>query len=171
MNYLEELISIYESKYPEFKINRSCGLHISRIDKYDPGKHTALNLHFEKLDNPDAIYLVNVDTYRSTTPALGKTIDEAIERCLDKLGQQGRLIKFITLRRGVRNRFYYPIVMPLNAEGQGPASDAECTKITFEVWDQELTSHHSFDNLPDAVDKAESMNEEWDKNDSLSPKP
>ena len=164
MDYLEELISIYESKYSEFEINRSCGLHISRIDKYDPKKHSAPNLHFEKLNNPDAIYLVNVDTYKSTTPALGKTIDEAIERCLAKLRQQGKLIKTITLRRGVRNRYYYPILMPLNAEGQGPCSDIECTKITFEVWDQELTSHHSFDNLPDAIDMAEIMNEEYERN-------
>ena len=69
----------------------------------------------------------------------------------------------ITLPRGCRNRFYFVIIMPLNVDGHGPASEerGEVRKITWEVWDQEMTSHGSYDYLPDAIDEAERLNEEY----------
>jgi len=57
----------------------------------------------------------------------------------------------------VRKWSHYPIVMPLNADGEGPASEAtgEVRKITWEVWSQDLTETHGpFDNLPDAINEA-----------------
>lgn len=57
----------------------------------------------------------------------------------------------------VRTWFHYPIVMPLK-DGSGPASDAECDTITWEVWDKLLNTHGSFDNLPDAINEAMRLN-------------
>jgi len=74
----------------------------------------------------------------------------------------------IILPRGVRNRWYYVIVMPLDEDGNGPASDQECHKITWEVWDQVCETYGSFDYLPDAIDHAEKLNEEhleWERKD------
>lgn len=54
---------------------------------------------------------------------------------------------------------YYPIVMPLK-DGNGPASDAECDTITWEVWDRFCNSVGSFDHLPDAINDALRRNKE-----------
>lgn len=59
----------------------------------------------------------------------------------------------------MRKWWYFPIIMPLTKEGHGPASNDEVSEITFEVWDQELTSHASHKYLADAVDDAISRNE------------
>lgn len=53
-----------------------------------------------------------------------------------------------------RQWWHYPIQMPVNAEGQGPVPIAEATGILYEVWDKNLQSHDSFDNLPDAINDA-----------------
>lgn len=55
---------------------------------------------------------------------------------------------------------YFPIVMPL-LDGNGPATDEECNKITWEVWDQLCNTYGSFDYLPDAINKAIQMNREF----------
>lgn len=52
---------------------------------------------------------------------------------------------------------YFPIVMPLIG-GQGPASDNECDKITWEVWDIFCESYGNFDYLADAINTAIKMN-------------
>ena len=49
---------------------------------------------------------------------------------------------------------YYPIEMPLNTEGQGPASIAEAHSITYEVWDHFCNSYGSHKYLPDAINQA-----------------
>jgi hypothetical protein len=54
---------------------------------------------------------------------------------------------------------YYPIIMPLK-DGQGPASDEECDRITWEVWDRFYNSVGSFDYLPDAINDAMRRNKE-----------
>lgn len=54
---------------------------------------------------------------------------------------------------------YYPIVMPLK-DGQGPSSDAECDKITWEVWDRCYNTVGQFDCLPDAIECAMTKNAE-----------
>jgi hypothetical protein len=59
----------------------------------------------------------------------------------------------------VRTWPYYPILMPLE-DGQGPASDAECDKITWEVWDRFCNSVGTFDYLPDAINDAMKRNAE-----------
>ena len=76
-------------------------------------------------------------------------------------------INKITLRRGVRNRYYYPIPMPLDRYGRGPCTNKQCAKMTYEVWDQELVSHASFEFLPDAMDEAERLNEIWDNQQGI----
>ena len=59
----------------------------------------------------------------------------------------------------VRKWFYYPIEMPVTAEGMGPATvGVDASKITYEVWDVLLNSHGSFDNLPDAINEAIRLN-------------
>jgi hypothetical protein len=59
-----------------------------------------------------------------------------------------------------RERMYYPIIMPLNADGYGPASEerGEIRKITWQVWDQFCDTFGDFDCLPDAIMEAERLN-------------
>lgn len=56
----------------------------------------------------------------------------------------------------MRKWFYYPIVMPINKEGHGPASEesGDIWKIKWEVWDQETITHGSYDYLFEAVNEA-----------------
>lgn len=64
--------------------------------------------------------------------------------------------------QNVREWMFFPIMMPLNADGDGPATIGEdATQITFEVWDQALETHASFDNLPDAINEAMRLNREY----------
>lgn len=61
----------------------------------------------------------------------------------------------------VRRWFYYPIEMPVTAEGMGPATVGDdADRITYEVWDVLLNSHSSHDNLPDAINEAMRLNME-----------
>lgn len=60
-----------------------------------------------------------------------------------------------------RDRFYFVIVMPLDKDGNGPADNSEIEYLTWEVWDQELTTHGSFQYLPDAIDECERLNWEY----------
>lgn len=60
----------------------------------------------------------------------------------------------------VRERFYFTIVMPLK-NGHGPASVEECDEITWEVWDQELTTHSSHKYLYSAIQETERLNKEY----------
>lgn len=59
----------------------------------------------------------------------------------------------------VRTWPYYPIVVPLK-EGRGPASDAECDEITYEVWDHFCNSYGSFQYMPDAINEAMRLTKE-----------
>ena len=55
--------------------------------------------------------------------------------------------------------FYYPIEMPLNADGQGPATvGKDAASMTYEVWDQFCDSHGRFDRLSDAIRRARQLN-------------
>jgi hypothetical protein len=59
----------------------------------------------------------------------------------------------------VRKWLYYPIIMPITADGKGPATvGADAVEIVFEVWDQLYNTHASFDNLPDAINEAMRLN-------------
>lgn len=62
----------------------------------------------------------------------------------------------------VRERMYYPIVMPLDADGNGPASEesGEIRKLTWEVWDQYCDTFGSFTCLADAIQEAERLNKQ-----------
>lgn len=59
-----------------------------------------------------------------------------------------------------RERFFFVILMPLNEEGQGPASPGEIAKITFEVWNQFLDTVFSSEFLPEAIYDCEKRNKE-----------
>jgi hypothetical protein len=59
---------------------------------------------------------------------------------------------------------FYPIVMPLK-EGQGPASDAECDEITWEVWDRFCNSYGNFKYLPEAINESLKLTKELLGND------
>jgi hypothetical protein len=63
----------------------------------------------------------------------------------------------------VRLWAYYPIIMPLDADGRGPASESsgEVRKIVWEVWSQDLTETYGpFDCLPDAINEAIRLTQE-----------
>jgi len=58
-----------------------------------------------------------------------------------------------------RKWFHYPMPMPVTAEGRGPATvGVDAVEITYEVWDELICSHASFDNLPDAINEAMRLN-------------
>lgn len=54
---------------------------------------------------------------------------------------------------------FYPIVFPLNINGQGPAPLNEVARLTWEVWDHNQISYGSFDFLPDAIDFSNKLND------------
>lgn len=56
---------------------------------------------------------------------------------------------------------YFPILMPLTKDGNGPADIHEIDKITFQVWDRFCESYGEFDYLSDAIDKADELNAEY----------
>ena len=53
-----------------------------------------------------------------------------------------------------RQCWYYPIMMPTNADGVGPVPVWEAVGVHFEVWDQMTTTSESFEYLPDAIEHA-----------------
>lgn len=56
---------------------------------------------------------------------------------------------------------HFPIQMPLNADGEGPAAVGDdAVDIAYEVWDQVLTSHNTFGNLADAINCAMRLTKE-----------
>lgn len=57
-----------------------------------------------------------------------------------------------------RERWYFVIPMPVQPDGQGPAALKDAAEVLFEVWDQALATHGSFNNLPDAIDACEALN-------------
>lgn len=60
----------------------------------------------------------------------------------------------------VRTWFHYPIMVPITAGGEGPATvGVDAAEIEFQVWDQLYNAHASFDNLPDAINEAMRLNE------------
>lgn len=76
-----------------------------------------------------------------------------------------RQIAQIALRQRApwSHRMFFPIVMPVNEHGQGPASEekGEIRKLTWEVWDQHCSSYGSYDTLGEAVLKAEELNDKF----------
>ena len=57
--------------------------------------------------------------------------------------------------RDCREWMFYPVEMPLSADGQGPATvGVDAVSISYEVWDRLLNSYSSHGNLPDAINDA-----------------
>lgn len=55
---------------------------------------------------------------------------------------------------------YYPIPMPLDAKGKGPATiGVDAVTMTYEVWDQRFENHGSFTSLHEAVSEAVRLNQ------------
>ncbi|WP_314717451.1 hypothetical protein [Sphingobium yanoikuyae] len=92
--------------------------------------------------------------FRNATPAMGFGQGDTdrlyvIANRLSALEQAGEPVA----------DFYYPIEMPLNADGHGPATVGEdATTMTFEVWDQFCDSHGRFARLSDAIQRARQLN-------------
>lgn len=82
--------------------------------------------------------------------AAGLFVEEQLKPLVDKLtaNTYGR-------------RFFFPLVMPLDVDGRGPASieNGEARKLTWEVWDHVLNSYGSYDYLWQAIAEAEKMNQ------------
>ena len=67
------------------------------------------------------------------------------------------------VEQDVRKWFHYPIEMPVNADGEGPAKVGEsAVRMTYEVWDRLLMSHSSHEFLPDAINEAIRLNLEME---------
>lgn len=64
----------------------------------------------------------------------------------------------VNVQNDARHWDFYPIVMPLTKDGNGPASAGEIDRLTWEVWDRYLQPHASYDNLPDAINDCLSRN-------------
>jgi len=63
----------------------------------------------------------------------------------------------MSLPLDVRQWPYYPITMPITADGRGPASveKGEARALTWEVWSQDLSQTFGpFEYLPDAINEA-----------------
>lgn len=61
--------------------------------------------------------------------------------------------------KNVRQWFFFPIEMPINARGEGPATvGVDAVHISYEVWDQLLNTHSQHDNLSDAINEAMRLN-------------
>lgn len=59
----------------------------------------------------------------------------------------------------VRQWYYYPIEMPVDANGYGPAKiGVDAVEITYEVWDVLLNTHATYNNLPDAINESMRLN-------------
>lgn len=69
-----------------------------------------------------------------------------------------RKISRLLVDADCRYWFHYPIVIPVNETGAGPEDIGKAVKLTWEVWDQELRSHASFDTLPEAINEAMRLN-------------
>lgn len=67
------------------------------------------------------------------------------------------------MAKPAREQMYFVIVIPVNKEGQGPCDLKDAVKLTWEVWDQVLTSYSSHDFLADAIDDMNRRNEEHDR--------
>lgn len=60
----------------------------------------------------------------------------------------------------LKMRQHYPIMIPLTADGSGPASIDEASSVVFQVWDQACEVHGESPSLLQMVLLAESLNEE-----------
>lgn len=60
------------------------GFSIGRIVEYDPTKHPAPNLWLEKREKPNARYLVQLHSETSSVPALGETVNDAMQAAIAK---------------------------------------------------------------------------------------
>lgn len=59
------------------------------------------------------------------------------------------------LSQNCREWPFFPIEMPVNVKGDGPATvGVDAVKMTYEVWDWSFNTHGSFDFLPDAINLA-----------------
>lgn len=57
----------------------------------------------------------------------------------------------------IRNWYYFPIEMPIDKFGVGPATvgpNGNAVEIKYEVWDQTATTYGQFNSLPDAINHA-----------------
>ena len=67
----------------------------------------------------------------------------------------------VPVPKNSREWLYFPIVMPLTADGNGPARvGKDAAKLTWEVWDIFCETYGSFDYLLDAIDLAIRLNQE-----------
>lgn len=60
------------------------GFSIWRIAEYDPEKHRAPNLWLEKREKPTARYLVQLHSDTASVPALGETVNDAVQAAIAK---------------------------------------------------------------------------------------
>jgi hypothetical protein len=57
--------------------------------------------------------------------------------------------------------YYYPILMPVDAEGRGPADYKDTVDMTYEVWDTLFVSYGNFESLTEAISEAIYLNKNF----------
>lgn len=66
----------------------------------------------------------------------------------------------ISVDPNVRNWYYFPIEMPVDKDGCGPATlGVDAVRVTYEVWNALYETVARFDYLPDAINEAMRLNE------------
>ena len=68
------------------------------------------------------------------------------------------MVDYLRLPRDLNDWWFFVIDIPVDAEGNGPVTVAEASKIVYEVWDREFNTHGSFPYLRDAVALAVQLN-------------
>lgn len=83
---------------------------------------------------------------------------DELEQALTEVVQLAR-----SFRMPWQKRMFHVVMMPLDADGCGPASvaDGEAREITWEVWDQNCTSYGTYRTLVGAVLRAEECNDKF----------
>jgi hypothetical protein len=57
-----------------------------------------------------------------------------------------------------RNWYYYPIPMPVDINNCGPCNQEDCVIMKYEVWDRDMNTYASYDDIYSAINKAIELN-------------
>jgi hypothetical protein len=135
------------SEWPEVSKKRNHGLLLGK-DKHTKGK-TEKKMQMSDYKQTRDIAGRVVSQYS----AMLSSLDDDKDKLMSYDKRDVEVIKTLYNQLDVRTWPYYTITMPL-LEGQGPATNAECDQITYEVWDHFCNSYGNFEYLPDAINEA-----------------
>lgn len=87
-------------------------------------------------------------------------LSDALEEAIDLAVEADGILSALEPTESDPSSYYFPVPMPLDADGKGPASfeKGEVRKLVFEVWDQDFRTHGTFDSLLEAIAHANRLN-------------